>query len=126
MFTSDHWKLQPDEMLVSFDVKSLFTSVPVDEALKAVEKRLAADSDLEDRSGFSCDTVMSMLNLCLSARQFQFRGKHYELSDGLAMGSQVSPPVANISWQISRRKHWSFSQANPRVSGFVMRMTSFR
>ena len=80
-----NWKLQPDEMLVSFDVKSLFTSVPVDEALKAVEKRLTADSLLEDRSGFRCDTVMSMLNLCLSARQFQFRGKYDELSGGLAM-----------------------------------------
>ena len=105
-------KLQPDEMLVSFDVKSLFTRVPVDEALKAVE-RLAADSDLEDRSGFSCDTVMSMLNLCLSACQFQCGGKHNEIRDDLAMGFPVSPAVANISRQISRWKHWSLSQAIP-------------
>ena len=61
-----------------------------------MEKRLTADSHLEDRSGFRCDTVMSMLNLCLSARQFQFRGKHYELRDALALGSPESSPVANI------------------------------
>ena len=57
---------------------------------------MTADSHLEDRSGFRCDTVMSMLNPCLSARQFKFRGKLYEFSDGLAMGSPVSPSVANI------------------------------
>ena len=39
---------------------------------------------------------MDMLNLCLQTRQFQFREKHYELVDGLAMGSPGSPPVANI------------------------------
>ena len=39
---------------------------------------------------------MDMLNLCLQTRQFQFREKYYELVDGLAMGSPVSPPVANI------------------------------
>ena len=41
---------------------------------------------------------MEMLTFCLQlqTRQFQFREKHYDLVDGLAMVSPVSLPVANI------------------------------
>ena len=53
------WRIEPDEILVSFDVKSLFTSVPVEEAMKSVEKRLEADASLEERSGYTKETVMS-------------------------------------------------------------------
>ena len=72
-----NWNMQEDEVLVSFDVKSLFTSVPVDEAMKAVNKRLVEDVDLRERTGLNPETVMDMLNLCLQNRQFQFRETHY-------------------------------------------------
>ena len=39
---------------------------------------------------------MSFLKLCLSINQFKFRRKHYELVDGLTMGSPVLPPVARL------------------------------
>ena len=54
------------------------------------------DDNLKEKNGFNVGTVMDMLTLCLQTRQFQFREKHFELVDGLAMGSPVSPPVANI------------------------------
>ena len=39
---------------------------------------------------------MRLLKLCLSTTYFKFRDKFYDLTDGLAMGSPVSPPVANL------------------------------
>ena len=85
-----------DELLVSFDVKSLFTSVPVDDAMLAIREVLEADDDFEAREEVSVDTVMEMIKICLVTTSFQFRGKYYEQTDGLAMGSPLSPAIANI------------------------------
>ena len=85
-----------DEILISFDVRSLFTSVPVGDAIKAVREIVSADPDFQERNGFSVDTFMEMVRICLSTTSFQFRNTHYELEDGLAMGSPLSPSVANI------------------------------
>ena len=59
------WNMQEDEVHVSFDVKSLFTGVPVEEAIKAVKKRLVDDVDLRERTGLNRKTVINRLNLCL-------------------------------------------------------------
>ena len=85
-----------DEVLMSFDVQSLFTSVPVNDALAAVSKRLRNDDSVKQRTGMADETIMTSLKLCLGITAFQFRGNPYELEDGPAMGSPVSPVVANI------------------------------
>ena len=38
------------EVVVSFDVQSLFTNVPIDKALELINRKLADDETLEDRS----------------------------------------------------------------------------
>ena len=40
-------------------MKSLFTSVPVEEAMKSVKKILEAEASLQERSGYTKETVMS-------------------------------------------------------------------
>ena len=88
-------RIQEDEVMVSVDMRSLFTSVAVEDALTTVRKRLDDDNMLQERCGFASETVMRLLKLCLST-YFKFRSKFYDLTDGLAMGSPVSPPVANL------------------------------
>ncbi|XP_047998166.1 uncharacterized protein LOC125235611 [Leguminivora glycinivorella] len=80
--------LEPDEIMVSFDVESLFTNVPVKECLEVVRRKL---SD----SGMS-ETIMVLLRNCLEGSYFLYRGKHYLQIDGVAMGSPVAPVLANI------------------------------
>ena len=81
---------------MQFSFKSLYTSVPVAEALQAVDKKLQSDHSLEDRCGYTRETVMAILKLCLDCTHFKFRENHYAIKDGLAMGSHVSSPVANL------------------------------
>ena len=42
--------LHDDEILVSYDVKSLFTSIPVNESVDLCEQRLLDDDSLSDRT----------------------------------------------------------------------------
>ena len=64
-------RIQEDEIMVCFDVRSLFTSVPVEDALTAVRKRWDDDDMLQERCGFASETVMRLLKLCLSTTYFK-------------------------------------------------------
>ena len=89
-------RVSDDEILVSFDVKSLFTSVPVQDAIDVIREVICNDDMFEQTTSITTDTMMELLRISLASTSFQFRGKHYELQDGLAMGSPLSPAVANI------------------------------
>ena len=77
-------------------MKSLFTSVPVPDAIRAITDSIEADDDFENRYNISTKTLIEMINICLASTSFQFRSHHYELTDGLAMGYPLLPAVANL------------------------------
>ena len=89
-------RIEEDEELVSFDVKSLFTSVPVPSALDAIQETLDENAGFVESCGITTKTILELLRVCLATTSFRFRNRHYELADGLAMGSPVSPIVANL------------------------------
>ena len=81
---------------MSFDVKSQFTSIPLQLALDCTEnaiKNSTAELPLPT------DDIMDLLNLCLTSTYFQYNGKHYKQLHGTAMGSPVSVVVAEIVMQ---------------------------
>ena len=84
------------ELLVSFDVKSLFTSIPVNEAINICRRKLEGDNTLGERTDMSADTIVQLLSFCLKSTEFQYDGTHYRQLDGVAMGSPVSPVIADI------------------------------
>ena len=88
--------LRDDEMLVSYNVKSLFTSIPVEESIQVWEKRLIVDNTLSERTQLDVPTIIQLLRFCLTSTAFQYRGQHYKQLDGVAIGSPVSPIIADI------------------------------
>ena len=46
-------KLQPDECMISYDVSALFTSIPIDPAIKITQKHLEDDKDLNKRTSMT-------------------------------------------------------------------------
>ena len=89
-------KLEEGECITSYDVTALFTSVPVSSALHIIKKRLEQNTDLPNSSIMTADNIMELLGFCLNNTYFLFQDCFYEQTKGAAMGSPVSPIVANI------------------------------
>ncbi|XP_066275413.1 uncharacterized protein [Branchiostoma lanceolatum] len=91
-----HRRVEEDEELCSFDVVSLFTSVPVNKALDIILRRLQEDSTLPQRSTLSPTQIVNLLKVCLDCTYFLYDGNFYQQIHGAAMGSPVSPIVCNL------------------------------
>ncbi|XP_071443316.1 putative nicotine oxidoreductase [Hetaerina americana] len=79
-------------ILVSFDVKDLFTNIPISEAVKVAEetlKQTGAEPPF-------LDEFLALLRVCVEENYFKFNGKFFQQKDGLAMGSPLSPLLADL------------------------------
>ena len=83
-------------MLVSFDVTALFTCVPVDQSLDVIFDKLSQDPTLPTRTSMTAAQVRDLLAICLKTTYFLYDGAIYAQVEGAAMGSPVSPIVANL------------------------------
>jgi hypothetical protein len=59
-------KLHPIDTLVS-----LFTNVPIDEALQVIRNKLQNDKTLTKRSSLDVGAIMELLEVCLKTTYFQ-------------------------------------------------------
>ena len=117
-----HITLAPGECLSSYDVSALFTSVPIDPALKTIKDLLVKDPTLKDRTVIGLDDILLLLGFCLKNTCFSFQGQFFEQVEGAAMGSPVSPIVANLYMEYLEQKALS-TAPYPLGSGTGMWMT---
>ncbi|KAK3735298.1 hypothetical protein QZH41_000232 [Actinostola sp. cb2023] len=107
--------LDTNEELVSFDVVSLFTSIPTSIAVSAALTRLEQDLCLHERTSLTPADVTSLLSFCLSSTEFSFKGKYYQQIHGTAMGSPISVVVANLVMEKIESKALSTFLVSPRI-----------
>jgi hypothetical protein len=88
--------LQSSDTLISFDVVSLFTNVPDDEAPQVIRNKLHNNDTLAERSALQIEDIMELLEVCLRTTYFQVDDKFFQQKDGMAIGSSLSPIVSNI------------------------------
>lgn len=88
--------MSDSDVLVTFDVVSLFTNVSTELAIDIVRRRLIEDETLEERTVLEVEEIIMFLQLCLNAMFVCFREKYYRQTFGTAMGSPVSVTVANL------------------------------
>ena len=88
--------LRSDEIIMSYDVKALFKSVPIQPTLNIIKKHLEEDKELQQRTSMSVNHITCLLEFCLRSTYFTFQGKYYEQLEGAAMGSPIGPIVANL------------------------------
>lgn len=107
--------LTEDDFLVSFDVESLFTNVPVQETLNIIETRLNEDTELNNRTNLPVNVIMELLKICTDLNYFELNGQIYRQDEGMAMGSPLSPVFANIFMEEFERKAVASFDFKPKV-----------
>ena len=89
-------KLQEDQCMMAFDVKALFTSVPIQPAISTIKKLLKEDPELHKRTSLSVKNITSLLEFCLTSTYFIIQDRYFEHQEGASMTSPISPIVANL------------------------------
>ena len=107
-------RIAEDELIVSFDVISLFTKVPTRLAVKTARQRLEADESLKDRTSLTVDEIIHLLQFCLDATSFTYKGNIYKQIFGTAMGSPVSVVVADLVMESVEQRALATADENPK------------
>nr|VZI15597.1 unnamed protein product [Spirometra erinaceieuropaei] len=102
-------RIQSDEIMVSFDVTSLFTSIPPKLTREVLRKILDEEYD-ETQNAFKIEHLMKLFEFCQKTF-FAFAGETYEQIKGTPMGSPVSGLDAELVLQELERI--SFTQNKP-------------
>jgi hypothetical protein len=92
----DRGRLHPFTLFVTFNVMDLYTMIPRDGALCALERFLSAYSQQGRIEGMTIDTLMKMARLVLDTNCFAYEDKYYKQIRGAAMGSSFTMILANI------------------------------
>ena len=80
--------------MVSFDVASLFSNVPLDFTIRVILKKVYEDKVINTK--LKKEQLKELLELCTKRLHFSFNGEMFQQSDGVAMGSPLGPVIANI------------------------------
>ena len=97
-------KLEKGECITSYDVVALFTSIPISSALEVMKKKLEEDTELQKRTILPVDNILELLAFYLNNTYFVFQDTYYEQNKGAAMGSPISPIIANIFMEAFEQK----------------------
>ena len=80
--------------MISFEVKSLFTNVSLEETIDIMLNKIYDGKKIE--RNIPRNIMKELLYLCTKHVYFSYGGKIYIQIDGLAMGSPLDPMLANI------------------------------
>ena len=93
-FIREYKEIETECYMCSYDIKSLFTNVPLDEVLTICMEQLYKP-DLTPPT-IPPDVLKELLDMATHGVQFSFNEVMFQQDDGVAMGSPLGPILANI------------------------------
>lgn len=103
--------LHDDDLMVTIDVSSLYTSIPHTDGIDAVRKTL---SHLRNPP-IPLQTILEMVEMTLTMNTFKFNNNFYHQIQGTAMGTKMAPSYANIFMGILEKEMLSNSELQPHI-----------
>ena len=61
-----------------------------------MKQLLEEGQELQQRTSLSIENILCLMEFCITSTYFSFQGKFFEQLEGAAMGSPLSPIVANL------------------------------
>ncbi|KFD64516.1 hypothetical protein M514_12999 [Trichuris suis] len=99
------------DILVSYDVKDLFTSIPIPYTLNVLQDLLYTDQSFPERTKLSPFQIVQLVSFCmLKGNFFHFQGRFYKQQSGAPMGSPLSPVLADVLMEYLEDR--AFSEAD--------------
>ena len=80
--------------MVSYDVTSLFTNVPLDFTIDIILRKIYAEKLIKTK--ISRNEMKMLLELCTKELHFSYNNETYKQVDGIVMGNPLGPVIANI------------------------------
>ena len=80
--------------MISFDVVSLFTNVPLEKTIDIIMKKVYQEKRIKTK--IKPEKLRTLLYLCTKEGHFTFNGEIYVQVDGVMMGSPLGSLIANI------------------------------
>ncbi|KFD59269.1 hypothetical protein M514_28552, partial [Trichuris suis] len=90
-------QISKTDFMVSYDVKNLFTSIPIPHTLNILQSLLDSDSSLRERTELSPFQIVKLVAFCMrEGSYFRFQESFFRQNDGAPMGSPLSPVLAEL------------------------------
>ena len=106
--------IEDDKTMVSFDVTSLYTNIPIVDTLNIIKDYVNNDQFIR-KTTIPQDKFLDLVNLVLTITWYTFNSRFFQQTDGVAMGSPVSSTTAEIHMQVHECTGISMALHPPKV-----------
>ena len=88
--------IEDDEIMVSFDVTSLYTNIPIIDTLNIIKDYVNNDDQFTRKTAIPQDKFLDLVHLVLTTTWYTFNSQFYQQTDGVAMGGPASSTTAEF------------------------------
>ena len=107
--------IEDDEIMVSFDVTSLYTNIPIIDTLNIIKDYVHSNDQFARKTAIPQDKFHDLVNLVLTTTWYTFNSQFYQQTDGVAMGGPASSTTAEIYMQAHESTAISTALHPPKV-----------
>ena len=93
----ENTKVDNNDILVTYDITSLYTNLKFSEILESVRLAIENDDTEYEIVKPKIESILEIINLVVSNNKFECNGKYYKQIVGISMGLNCSPELSDIA-----------------------------